>query len=66
MTEYLMRFEYSETGKFENRASLAVVNRNLPSFGKFVHYEQDGKLFILTSKDWLLRKFLYYATLITI
>ena len=52
MTENLFRFEYSTTGTFENRPTLAVVNRNMTLQKQvgFQHYEQDGKLFILTAK----------------
>ena len=52
MTENLFRFEYSSSGTFENRATLAVVNRNmtLEKSVAFQHFEQDGKLFILTAK----------------
>ena len=52
MTENLFRFEYSAKGTFENRPTISVVNRNMTLLAnvKFNHYEQGGKLFILTSK----------------
>ena len=49
LTEDLFRFEYSETGEFENRPTLTFVNRNLTDVPKFSHFEQDGKLVILTT-----------------
>ena len=49
LTEDLFRFEYSETGEFENRPTLTFLNRNLTDVPKFSHFEQDGKLVILTS-----------------
>ena len=47
LTDFTFRFEYSETGVFENRPTLTIVNRNL-SAPHFHTYEQDGKLLILT------------------
>ena len=49
LTEDLFRFEYSETGEFENRPTLTFLNRNLSDIPKFTHFEQDGKLVILTA-----------------
>lgn len=51
LTEDLFRFEYSESSTFENRPTLTFLNRNLTDYPKFNHYEQDGKLLILT-KDF--------------
>ena len=49
LTDFTFRFEYSETGVFENRPTLTIVNRNLSEVPHFTTYEQDGKLLILTS-----------------
>lgn len=47
LTDFTFRFEYSESGVFENRPTLTIVNRNL-RVPHFKTYEQDGKLLILT------------------
>ena len=52
MTENLFRFEYSENGNFENRPTISVVNRNMTLLSNVIynHYEEGGKLYIMTSK----------------
>ncbi|MBQ9475493.1 MAG: hypothetical protein IJU69_04480 [Bacteroidales bacterium] len=49
LTERLVRMEWSETSSFEDRASLAIVNRNLP-LPRFSSSVSGGVLTIKTSK----------------
>eukprot|EP01012_Entosiphon_sulcatum_P010211 TRINITY_DN1591_c0_g1_i1.p1 TRINITY_DN1591_c0_g1~~TRINITY_DN1591_c0_g1_i1.p1 ORF type:complete len:919 (+),score=202.04 TRINITY_DN1591_c0_g1_i1:26-2758(+) len=48
LTDRLLRLEYSANGKFEDRGTLAVVNRNL-TVPKFTTANQNGQLVITTS-----------------
>ena len=51
LTYNVFRFEYSKSGIFEDRPTLTVVNRNFTTnngIPDFTHFEQDGKLFVLT------------------
>jgi alpha-glucosidase (family GH31 glycosyl hydrolase) len=48
LTPEMIRIQYSSKGLFEDRATFAVVNRNLP-VPKFTHKVIDGKLIIRTS-----------------
>jgi len=47
LTPEMVRIEYSPSGKFEDRATFSVVNRNLP-VPKFTASEKDGFLTITT------------------
>lgn len=47
LTDRLIRMEWSEDGIFEDRASFAIVNRNLP-VPKFTSVEKNGVLTIKT------------------
>ena len=49
LTDRLIRMEWAEDGVFEDRASLAIVNRNLP-VPKFTINEKGGVLTIRTDK----------------
>lgn len=55
LTDRLIRMEWAEDGKFEDNATLAIVNRNLPvpAFSKTV---KDGTLTIRTESISLLYK----------
>ncbi|MBQ1634629.1 MAG: DUF4968 domain-containing protein, partial [Bacteroidaceae bacterium] len=48
LTSRMIRMQYSSTAKFEDRASFAVVNRNLP-VPEFTIQTEDGYLTITTS-----------------
>ena len=51
LTDRLIRMEYAyEAGRFEDRASLAVLHRNLPLPSTFSHSEANGVLTILTNE----------------
>ena len=50
LTDHLIRMEYAKVaGRFEDRASLAVLNRKLPVVPKFTHTETNGVLKITTA-----------------
>jgi len=49
LTDRLIRMEWAEDGVFEDRASLAIVNRNLP-VPKFTKSVKDGVLSLKTGK----------------
>ena len=55
LTDRLIRMEWAEDGKFEDRTSLAFVNRNLP-VPKFTKSEKGGVLTIKTGKVTLTYK----------
>lgn len=48
LTNKMIRIEYSSTGKFEDRATFAIVNRRLP-VPSYTTEESDGYLYIRTS-----------------
>ena len=48
LTDRLIRMEWAEDAKFEDRATLAIINRNLP-VPKFSSSEKNGRLTIKTS-----------------
>lgn len=47
LTDRLIRMEWAEDGEFEDRASLAIVNRNLP-VPRYSSAAKDGVLTIKT------------------
>ena len=49
LTDRLIRMEWAEDGRFEDRASLAIVNRNLP-VPPFKVSRSGGSLVITTAK----------------
>ena len=55
LTDRLIRMEWAEDGVFEDRASLAIVNRNLP-VPKFTSTQKNGTLTIKTGKVTLTYK----------
>ena len=55
LTDRLIRMEWAEDGVFEDRASLAIVNRNLP-VPKFTSAKKNGVMTIKTGKVTLTYK----------
>ena len=55
LTDRLIRMEWAEDGVFEDRASLAIVNRNLP-VPRFISTQKNGTLTIKTGKVTLTYK----------
>ena len=47
LTPQMIRIQYSETQSFEDRATFAIINRNLP-VPNFTTKEEDGYLYITT------------------
>ena len=55
LTDRLIRMEWAEDGVFEDRASLAIINRNLP-VPKFTCSKKNGTFTIKTGKITLIYK----------
>ena len=49
LTEGLIRLEYSEAGKFEDRATKTVINRNF-DVPEFKVFEEEDSLEIITRR----------------
>ncbi len=49
LTDGLLRYEWSEDGKFEDRASTFAVNRNLPT-PKYELIEREDRMEVITDR----------------